>query len=144
MVDSMLELLPNAGVYHIGMYKQNQTAIQYYNRLLRECNADVAYVLDPLLASAKTMGVVVSILKKWGVPKINIVTVIASKEGLEVINKNHEDVSITVGEVDDEVTEKGNILPGLGDSGDRLYGTPLIEDDEDLMHISKRKRSIDA
>ena len=64
MVDSMLELLPNAGVYHIGMYKQNQTAIQYYNRLPRECNADVAYVLDPLLASAKTMGVVVSILKK--------------------------------------------------------------------------------
>lgn len=144
MVESMLELLPNAGVYHIGMYKQNQTTVQYYNRLPRVCNADVAYVLDPLLASGNSMNSLVSILKKWGVPKIHIVTVIASKEGLSTITKNHNDINITVGEIDDELTEKGSILPGLGDSGDRLYGTPLIDDDEDLMHISKRKRSIDS
>lgn len=144
MVDSMLELLPNAAVYHIGMYKQQQTTVQYYNRLPRKCNADVVYILDPTLASSQTMSVVVSILKKWGVPKIHIVAVIASKKGLQTISHDHNDVSITVGEVDDELTEKGEVLPGLGDSGDRLYGTPLMEDEEeDLMHISKRKRSID-
>ena len=75
MIEPMQELLPNNAtcVYHIGMYKQNQTAIQYYNRLPKECNADIAYVLDPLLSSSTTVGAVISILKKVNNIHMNII-----------------------------------------------------------------------
>jgi len=77
--------------------------------------------------------------------KINVISVIASKTGIETLSKDHPDVSLIIGEVDEKLTEKGEIFPGMGDSGDRLFGTPSIDDDneEDLMHVSKRKRSID-
>lgn len=143
MVDPMLELLPNAGVHHIGMYKQNLLPVQYYNRLPRKCDSDVAYVLDPLMSTAQTTLSVVGILKKWGVAKIHIVSVVVSRPGLEEIRRTHPDVRVTVGEVDAAVNDKGVVFPGLGDAGDRLYGTPLLDDDdeESLMHQSKRKRS---
>lgn len=80
---------------------------------------------------------------QWKVPKIQIICVIASKQGLEKITADHPDVFITVGAVDDVLTEKGIVMPGLGDAGNRLYGTnPLVdEDDEDLVHASKRTRT---
>lgn len=142
MVDSMLELLPNAGVHHIGMYKQNQMPVQYYNRLPRKCDSDVAYILDPCLATSQTMCVVVAILKKWGVEKIHVISVVASKSGLEKLVETHPDIKVTVGQVDKDLNENGVITPGLGDAGDRLFGTHIDEEDEeDLMHQSKRKRS---
>jgi len=141
MTDSMLELLPNAGVHHIGMYKNSLSMpVQYYNRLPRHCQADVAYVLDPVIASGGTTMSVISILKKWGVPKVHLVCVIASREGLTKVTEAHPDVHITVGMVDDELKE-GTVLPGLGDSGDRLFGTYQLDDDEAMLHPSKRKRS---
>lgn len=142
MVDSMLELLPNAGIHHIGMYKQNQMPVQYYNRLPRKCDSDVAYILDPCLATSQTMCVVVAILKKWGVEKIHVISVVASKSGLEKLVETHPDIKVTVGQVDKDLNENGVIIPGLGDAGDRLFGTHIDEEDEeDLMHQSKRKRS---
>lgn len=144
MVDSMLELLPNAGVHHIGMYRKDMMPVQYYNRLPRKCESDIAFVLDPIIATANSVMSVIGILKKWGVPKIHVVSVIASKEGLATISKAHPDVQITVGVIDEELTKTGEVLPGIGDAGDRLFGTPLIEDDEALLHISKRRKlSID-
>jgi len=144
MVDSMLELVPNSGVHHIGMYKTHNMPVQYYNRLPKVCNADVAFVLDPVIESAETMLCVLGILKNWGVAKIHVIVVIASKSGLDKISSMHPNVSITVGQVDSELDEKGVLLPGLGDAGDRLFGTPLIVDDEEeLMHTSKRKRTMD-
>lgn len=80
-------------------------------------------------------------LLQWGVPKIHVVTVIASREGLRKITETHPDVDVTVGVVDEVVNERGEVLPGLGDSGDRQFGTALMDDDEYLMHPSKRKRS---
>jgi len=141
MVDAMLELVPDSGVHHIGMYKQKSVPVQYYNRLPKKCESDVAYILDAVLASAQTVLCVVSILKKWGVKKIHVICVIASKEGLKTLSTSHPDIYITVGQVDSDVDERGNILPGLGDSGDRLYSTPVDNDEEDLMHTSKRKFS---
>jgi len=127
MTDAMLELLPNSAVHHIGMYRTpgiHVAPVQYFNRLPRgKCGSDVAYVLDPIVGSAATVLVVVSILKKWGVPKIHIVTVVASRAGLELLTKNHPEVTVTVGMIDDHLTDCGIVLPGLGDVGDRLFGT---------------------
>lgn len=129
MTDSMLELLPNSSVHHIGMYRTpgeqgGGTPVQYFNRLPRgKCTADVAYVLDPNIGSGGTVHAVVSILKKWGVPKIHVVTVVASKAGLELLTTNHPEVDFTVGVVDPNLTDCGIVLPGMGDVGDRLFGT---------------------
>ncbi|KAI2507045.1 Uracil phosphoribosyltransferase [Fragilaria crotonensis] len=145
MTESMLELLPNAGVHHIGMYKKKgQMPVQYYNRLPRDCQADVAYVLDPVIASATTVMSVVGILKKWGVPSIHIISVVASQSGLVELMTRHPDIHVTVGVVDATLTEDGVVLPGLGDAGDRLFGTPMMDDDDSLVHPSKRRRAEDV
>lgn len=141
MVDSMLELVPKAAVHHIGMYRRDMMPVQYYNRLPRKCEADVAYILDPLIATSNTVMSVIGILKKWGVEKIHVIAVIASEEGITNLASTHPDVNITVGIIDKELTKDGNIFPGVGDAGDRLFGTPLIEDEEELMHPSKRRKS---
>lgn len=140
----MLELLPNAGVHHIGMYRKGLMPVQYYNRLPKKCDSDIAFVLDPVIATANTVLSVVGILKKWGVKKICVISVVASKDGIDKITSSFPDVQITLGHVDTELTEDGQLLPGVGDAGDRLFGTPLIEDDEALLHPSKRRKySID-
>lgn len=81
------------------------------------------------------------LLQKWGVPKIRVITVVASREGLKKITDMHPDVIVTAGVVDEVVNENGMVIPGLGDSGDRQFGTALLDDEEYLMHPSKRKRS---
>jgi len=145
MVDSMLELVDSATVHHIGMYRtKTLMPVQYYNRLPRVCDVDVAYVLDPLIATSNTIISVVGILKKWGVSEIHVVSVIASKKGLSELVKHHPDVHITIGHIDEKMNGEGNLLPGLGDAGDRMFGTPMINDDEELMHFSKRKRTMSA
>lgn len=141
MTDSMLELLPNAGVHHIGMYKKGTMPVQYYNRLPKKCEADVAFVLDPIIATASTVLSVVSILKRWGVSKIHVISVIGSESGVKTIAQTHPDVQITCGTIDKELTEDGALLPGLGDAGDRLFGTPMIDDEEALLHPSKRRKT---
>lgn len=143
MVDPMLELVGNATVHHIGMYRSKSLMpVQYYNRLPKKCDVDVAYVMDPLIATSATIISVVSILKRWGVSEIHVISVIASKVGLSELLKHHPDVRVTIGTVDEELSADGNLLPGLGDCGDRLFGTPILEDEEDLVHPSKRKRTM--
>ncbi len=143
MVDPMLELVDNATVHHIGMYRSKSLMpVQYYNRLPKKCNVDVAYVMDPLIATSATIISVVSILKRWGVKEIHVVSVVASKAGLSELLKHHPEVKVTVGTVDEQLSEDGNLVPGLGDAGDRLFGTMEEEDEEELVHVSKRKRTM--
>jgi uracil phosphoribosyltransferase len=78
---------------------------------------------------------------QWGVPSIHIISVVASRSGLADLIARHPDIHVTVGVVDDTLTEDGVVLPGLGDAGDRLYATPMMEDDESLVHPSKRRRA---
>ena len=78
---------------------------------------------------------------KWGVAKIRVISVVVSEEGIKTIAKTHPDVQLTVGTVDKELSEDGILLPGIGDAGDRLFGTPMIEDDEALLHPSKRRKT---
>mmetsp|Transcript_1135 Transcript_1135/g.2372 ORF Transcript_1135/g.2372 Transcript_1135/m.2372 type:complete len:281 (+) Transcript_1135:117-959(+) len=143
MIDAMLELVDNATVHHIGMYRSKTLMpVQYYNRLPRVCDVDVAYVLDPLIATSNTIISVVGILKKWGVPEIHVLSVIASKKGLSELLRHHPDVHVTIGHIDENLNAEGNLMPGLGDAGDRLFGTPMIADEEELVHHSKRKRTM--
>ncbi|KAL9178957.1 hypothetical protein ACHAXT_011930 [Thalassiosira profunda] len=143
MVDPMLELVSSATVHHIGMYRSKALMpVQYYNRLPKVCDVDVAYVLDPLIATSATIISVVGILKKWGAPQIHVLSVIASKKGLSELLRYHPDVRITIGAIDEKLNADGNLIPGLGDAGDRLFGTPFVDDDEELVHPSKRKRTL--
>merc|ERR1712194_106281 len=116
--------------------------VQYYNRLPKVCDVDVAYVLDPLIATSNTVISVVGILKKWGVSEIHVLSVIASQQGLTELLRYHPDVHATIGRIDEELNDEGEVMPGLGDAGDRLFGTPMIDDDEELVHPSKRKRTM--
>ncbi|KAL3772628.1 hypothetical protein ACHAWU_006054 [Discostella pseudostelligera] len=160
MVDPMLELIDNATVHHIGMYRNSKSLmpVQYYNRLPKICDVDVAYILDPLIATSATVISVVGMMKKWGVSTIHVLSVIASRKGLSELLKYHPDVHVTIGHVDEALNEEGDLVPGLGDAGDRLFGTThpsILEgggedgeelEDQELVHFSKRKRtmSVDA
>uniref|UniRef100_K3WUJ9 uracil phosphoribosyltransferase n=1 Tax=Globisporangium ultimum (strain ATCC 200006 / CBS 805.95 / DAOM BR144) TaxID=431595 RepID=K3WUJ9_GLOUD len=138
MVDPMLDLLPNAVVHHIGMYRNKHSLlpVQYYNKLPKECNVDVAIVLEPVIATAGTIIATVAILKTWGVEKIKIVSTIASKQGLQDLFSKHPDVEVFLGAIDDALTEEGYIFPGLGDAGDREFQTGIHED----PNYSKKQR----
>lgn len=136
------------------------TPVQYYNKLPRKCESDIAYIIDPAVSSANTMMCVIGMLKKWGVPKIHVITVASSSTGMKRIQETHPDVYVTVGAVVEDVmvevpvpdsgsNKTVHVFPGIGDAGDRLFGTgpggcPVDEDehDEALLHVSKRKRTM--
>ena len=159
-MDALLELVPQAEVHHIGMYtnkfSNNSTTadeesmpVQYYNKLPKKCQSDVAYVLDPVLASGNTAISVVGILKKWGVPRIRVVSIVASDIGLKKFQAAHPDVQVTIGALDEcKILENGKFkFTGLGDAGDRLFGTnnaiDVKEEDEALITSAhKRKRTM--
>lgn len=124
MSDAMLELLPNAAVHHIGMYrlKGSQTPVQYYNRLPKDNPSDVSFVLDPLIASGTTICATVNQIKKWGCKKVIVCAVLSTKAGLANIQKEHPDIEVVVGAVGDELGDDGIMRPGLGDAGDRQFG----------------------
>ncbi len=127
MSNAMLDLLPMASVHHIGMYRSSNALlpIQYYNRLPRNEVCDIAYVLDPCVATSNTLCAVVSILKRWGAKKVVVLSAIASEDGVEALHKKHPDTDIYLGAVDKTLSEDGMIVPGIGDAGDRQFSTPV-------------------
>jgi len=106
-VDPMLELLPDATVHHIGMYRSNCSLlpVQYYNRLPKEHSTDIAIVLEPMIATAGTLVAVIDQLKAWNVPKIMVLSVIASKAGLDRTKERHPDVTVRVGQIDELLSD---------------------------------------
>eukprot|EP01039_Chlorochromonas_danica_P004640 gene4640-5082_t len=126
MADAMLDLMPRATVHHIGMYraKESLLPIQYYNRLPKNEKCDVAFVVDPCIATANTIHAVVSILKKWGAKKIVVVCAVGSKVGVDRLMELHPDVDLYLGAMDPDLSPTGMILPGIGDAGDRQFRTP--------------------
>jgi uracil phosphoribosyltransferase len=125
MVDAALDLIPTAQVWHIGLYRDHRTLmpIEYYNKLPVQPTVDVCYVLDPMLATAGSATATVKILKDWGARRIKFVGLIAAPEGVSRLHGEHPDVPIYVGAVDHHLNEHGYIVPGLGDAGDRQFGT---------------------
>ena len=125
MVEGVYELMPGSEVWHIGLYRDERTLkpVAYYNRLPIEPTVSVCLVLDPMLATGGSAVATVDILKKWGVNKIKFVGIIAAPEGIECLHAAHPDVPIHIAAIDEGLNEHGFILPGLGDAGDRLFGT---------------------
>lgn len=125
LVDGVMELLPSVQVWHIGLYRDEQSLrpVEYYNRLPTEPTVQVCLVLDPMLATGGSAVATIDILKRWGVTKIKFLGLIAAPEGIKRLTEAHPDVPIHVGAVDDHLNEIGFIVPGLGDAGDRQFGT---------------------
>jgi uracil phosphoribosyltransferase len=141
MGDAMVELFPEASVHHIGMYraKESPLPIQYYNRLPSDQKCDLAYICDPCIASSNTLQAACSIMKRWGACKIVVISAIASRSGINALLTAHPDIDIFVGQVDEEPLANGMICPGIGDAGDRLFGTPEELELEDEGDSKKRK-----
>lgn len=125
MVEGVYELMPGSEVWHIGLFRDERTLkpVAYYNRLPIEPTVSVCLILDPMLATGGSAVATVDILKKWGVRKIKFVGILAAPEGIERLHTAHPDVPIHVGAIDESLNEHGFILPGLGDAGDRQFGT---------------------
>ncbi len=125
MVEGLWELMPTAEVWHIGVYRDEKTLkpVQYYNKLPIEPTVSLCLILDPMLATGGSAIATVDILKRWGVKKIKFVGLIGAPEGIAALQKAHPDVPIHLAAIDDHLNEKGYIVPGLGDAGDRQFGT---------------------
>jgi len=125
MVDGMLRLLPMARVGHIGLYRNPDTLepVKYYCKLPFDVAEREIVVLDPMLATGGSASAAIDYLKEKGVANIKLMCLIASKDGIKKVNKDHPDVSIFCAAVDEKLDSHGYILPGLGDAGDRLFGT---------------------
>jgi uracil phosphoribosyltransferase len=125
MVEGVWELMPTAEVWHIGLYRDEKTLkpVEYYNKLPIEPTVSVCLILDPMLATGGSAVATVDILKRWGVRRIKFVGLIAAPEGIANLHEHHPDVPIYVAAVDDHLNDVGYIVPGLGDAGDRQFGT---------------------
>jgi len=125
MVEGFWELMPSAEVWHIGLYRDEHTLkpVEYYNKLPTEPTVSVCIILDPMLATGGSATATVEVLKRWGAKKIKFVGLIGAPEGIAHMQKDHPDVPIYLAAIDDHLNEKGYIVPGLGDAGDRQFGT---------------------
>ena len=125
MVDAMLELMPTAQVWHLGLFRDERTLrpVEYYNKLPDSANVDLCLILDPMLATGGSATAAIEVLKRWGAVRIKLVNLIAAPEGVEAVTKAHPDVEIYTAALDRQLNERGYIMPGLGDAGDRQFGT---------------------
>ncbi|EHO86513.1 uracil phosphoribosyltransferase [Eubacterium infirmum F0142] len=124
-VDGMLELVPNAKVGHVGLYRDpdSHEPVEYYCKLPADIDKRRIFVLDPMLATGGSASAAIDFIKKRGGKDITFMCLIAAPEGIKVLQDAHPDVDIYIAAKDDKLNEKAYILPGLGDAGDRLYGT---------------------
>ncbi len=125
MADGILNLIPNAKVGHIGLYRNEETLepVEYFCKLPIDASEREIFVVDPMLATGGSASAAITLLKDKGISKIHFLCLIAAPEGVQRLTQAHPDVDIFVGALDERLNEQGYILPGLGDAGDRIYGT---------------------
>lgn len=125
MVNGIWEMMPGAEVWHIGFYRDERTLkpVSYYNKLPTSPTVQVCLVLDPMLATGGSAKATIDILKNWGAARIKYVGLLAAPEGIAALRQAHPDVPIHVAQIDSHLNDIGFIVPGLGDAGDRLFGT---------------------
>ena len=125
MVDGVLSIIPAAKVGHIGLYRDPDTLqpVEYYCKLPEDCNEREVYVVDPMLATGGSAVAAIQLLKEKGVKNIHFMCTIAAPEGVKAMQEAHPDVDIYIAALDERLNEHGYIVPGLGDAGDRIFGT---------------------
>lgn len=125
MVDGMLTMIPAAKVGHIGLYRDPETLnpVEYYCKLPADCSEREVFVVDPMLATGGSSVAAIQMLKDKGVNNIRFMCIIAAPEGLKKMQEIHPDVDVYIGAMDDHLNDHGYIVPGLGDAGDRIFGT---------------------
>ncbi|MEY8374252.1 uracil phosphoribosyltransferase [Lachnospiraceae bacterium 56-18] len=125
MVDGILKMIPAAKVGHIGLYRDPETyePVEYYCKLPADCNEREVFVVDPMLATGGSSAAAIQMLKDKGVKYIRFLCIIAAPEGVERMKEEHPDVDLYIGALDDHLNEHKYIVPGLGDAGDRIFGT---------------------
>lgn len=125
MVDALVDLIPAAKVGHIGLYRDHETAepVEYYCKLPSDIHDRQVLVLDPMLATGGSSAAAIDFIKQHGAVKIKLMCIIGAPEGIEYIRKKHPDVDIYLAALDERLNEHKYIVPGLGDAGDRLFGT---------------------
>ncbi len=125
MVDPILELIPEACVWHLGLYRDHDTLqpVTYYNKLPADLRIDLSLVLDPMLATGGSAIAALDILKKGGAKRLKFLGLIAAPEGVRALTTAHPDVPLYLGAIDSHLNERSYIVPGLGDAGDRQFGT---------------------
>lgn len=128
MAEAVLEFIPDAQVWHLGLYRDHHTLepVTYYQKLPPRANLDRCFLLDPMLATGGSAVAAVNILKRWGVPKMKYLGLIAAPEGVETLRHAHPDVPIHLAALDSHLDKNSYIVPGLGDAGDRQFGTQPI------------------
>ena len=121
----MLTMIPAAKVGHIGLYRDPETLapVEYYCKLPADCAEREIFVVDPMLATGGSALAAVEMLKKHGCKKLHFLCIIAAPEGIKAFTEAHPDVDLYIGAVDDHLNDHGYIVPGLGDAGDRIFGT---------------------
>lgn len=125
MVDGLVNLIPAAKVGHVGLYRDPETLqpVEYYSKLPQDIHEREMIVVDPMLATGGSAVAAIDVLKARGAKNISLVNLVASPEGIEEVKKYHDDVDIYVAAIDEKLNDHGYIVPGLGDAGDRLFGT---------------------
>jgi uracil phosphoribosyltransferase len=125
MIEPVLQLLPHAEVWHLGLYRDEQTAqpVEYYSKLPRGRPVEVALILDPMLATGGSAGSAMSALARWGVRRLKLLSFIAAPEGIKEVQSRFPDSQIFVAAIDERLDDRKFIVPGLGDAGDRLFNT---------------------
>lgn len=125
MLDGILSLVPNARVGFLGIYRDHDTKlpVEYYSKLPENLKNPLVFIIDPMLATGGSVVAAIDILKKEGYAHIVLISIISAPEGIKVVEDAHPDVQIFTGSVDDYLDDNKYIIPGLGDAGDRLYGT---------------------
>lgn len=125
MVEGVWELMPTAEVWHIGIYRDEETLkpVEYYNKLPVLPSVGLCLILDPMLATGGSAAATIGILKRWGVNRIKFMGIIGAPEGIKYVQAEHPDIPLHLAVIDDHLNENGYIVPGLGDAGDRQFGT---------------------
>lgn len=125
MSEAVVEILPTVHVWHLGLYRDHETLqpVTYYNKLPAEPDIDLSIIVDPMLATGGSAVAAVDILKRWGAKRIKFLGLIAAPEGVKLLSETHPDVVIHLAAIDSHLNERGYIVPGLGDAGDRQFGT---------------------
>jgi uracil phosphoribosyltransferase len=127
MAEAIHDLVPEAQVWHLGLYRDHHTLkpITYYSKLTGQAQLDVCYLLDPMLATGGSAAAALKVLKEWGVRRIRFLAIIAAPEGVKLLNDEHPDVELYLATLDSHLNADSYIVPGLGDAGDRQFGTTI-------------------